>query len=201
MYPYFLCTSFQFLNEQVASHISEAFPRRYFMYKMFLEFLHNSQACNFIKKEPLAQVFSCEFCKISKNTFFYRTLLTAASYLSNIPKVKKSWVRQQAKSHQSFENGPQQVYFPKFFKLFRTNIPCIQNANWTYVRRSDRIQGIFWKSYLSSICVVCPGGFFRVTYNDWSHIFMATNFHSSARWSDDRYFMWTKLFTKSFLRQ
>ena len=27
-------------------------------------------ACNFIKKESLAQVFSCEFCEISKNTFF-----------------------------------------------------------------------------------------------------------------------------------
>ena len=28
------------------------------------------QACNFIKKETLVQVFSCEFCKISKKTFF-----------------------------------------------------------------------------------------------------------------------------------
>ena len=28
------------------------------------------EACNFIKKETLAQVFSCEFCEISKNTFF-----------------------------------------------------------------------------------------------------------------------------------
>ena len=27
------------------------------------------QACNFIKKESLAQVFSCEFCQISKNNF------------------------------------------------------------------------------------------------------------------------------------
>ena len=27
-------------------------------------------ACNFIKKETLAQMFSCEFCEISKNTFF-----------------------------------------------------------------------------------------------------------------------------------
>ena len=27
-------------------------------------------ACNFIKKETLAQVFSCEFCEISKNTLF-----------------------------------------------------------------------------------------------------------------------------------
>ena len=35
----------------------------------------NSQtsACNFIKKETLAQVFSCEFCLISKNTFLQNT--------------------------------------------------------------------------------------------------------------------------------
>ena len=32
-----------------------------------------------IKKESLAQVFFCEFCEISKNTFFYRTLPVAAS--------------------------------------------------------------------------------------------------------------------------
>ena len=36
-------------------------------------------ACNFIKKETLAQVFSCEFCEISKNTFSYRTPPVAAS--------------------------------------------------------------------------------------------------------------------------
>ena len=28
------------------------------------------KACNFIKKESLAQVFLCEFCETSKNTFF-----------------------------------------------------------------------------------------------------------------------------------
>ena len=33
----------------------------------------------FIKKEVLAQVFSCEFCKISNNNFFHRTPLVAAS--------------------------------------------------------------------------------------------------------------------------
>ena len=37
------------------------------------------KACNFIKKESLAQGFSCEFCEISKNTFFYRTPPVAAS--------------------------------------------------------------------------------------------------------------------------
>ena len=31
---------------------------------------HQAEACNFIKKESLALVFSCEFCEISENTFF-----------------------------------------------------------------------------------------------------------------------------------
>ena len=34
-----------------------------------------------IKKETLAQVFSCEYCEISKNTFFHRTPLIAASMI------------------------------------------------------------------------------------------------------------------------
>ena len=34
-----------------------------------------AQACNVIKKETLAQVFSCEHCKISKNIFFTEHLL------------------------------------------------------------------------------------------------------------------------------
>ena len=32
-----------------------------------------------MKKETLAQLFSCEFCEISKNTFSYKTPLVAAS--------------------------------------------------------------------------------------------------------------------------
>ena len=31
------------------------------------------QDCNFIKKEALTQVFSCEFCEISKEHLFYTT--------------------------------------------------------------------------------------------------------------------------------
>ena len=41
--------------------------------------MKNSKVCNFIKKETLAQVFSCEFCKISKNIFLHRAFLVAAS--------------------------------------------------------------------------------------------------------------------------
>ena len=36
-----------------------------------------------MKKETLAQVFSCEFCEISKNTFLYRTPPVAASVCAN----------------------------------------------------------------------------------------------------------------------
>ena len=63
--------------------------------KVFLEISQNSQenTCarvsfliklqawgrQLIKKGTLAQVFSCEFCKVSKNTFLHRTPLVAAS--------------------------------------------------------------------------------------------------------------------------
>ena len=69
--------------------------RRCYIKKVFLEILQNSQentcarasfliklkasSCNFIKKETLAQMFFCEFCEISKNTFFEEHLLAAAS--------------------------------------------------------------------------------------------------------------------------
>ena len=62
---------------------------------MFLEISQNSQentcagvsflikvqalACSFIKKETLAQVFSYEFCEISKSAFSYRIRPLAAS--------------------------------------------------------------------------------------------------------------------------
>ena len=39
-------------------------------------------ACNFIKKQSLAQVFPCEFCEISKNIFFYGTPPVAASVIT-----------------------------------------------------------------------------------------------------------------------
>ena len=43
----------------------------------------------------LAQVFSCEFCKVSKNTFFHRTILVAASDFCaalNLRGLRKSWL-------------------------------------------------------------------------------------------------------------
>ena len=49
--------------------------------KVFLEISQNSQEITSarLKKEALAQLFSCEFYEISKDTFSYRTPLVAAS--------------------------------------------------------------------------------------------------------------------------
>ena len=67
------------------------FPEGDLQEKVFLEISQNSRenrpsliklqvsACNFIKKETLAQVFSCEFCEISKNNFSYRAPPVVAS--------------------------------------------------------------------------------------------------------------------------
>ena len=65
---------------------SEANHQRCSLKKVFLEISQNPQEktctrdcfliklqANFINKESLAQVFSCEFCEISKSTFFYIT--------------------------------------------------------------------------------------------------------------------------------
>ena len=45
---------------------------------------YRPEACNFIKKETLAQVFPCELCEISKNTFSYITPPVAASDFCNV---------------------------------------------------------------------------------------------------------------------
>ena len=57
------------------------FTRKHLCQRLFLNKVTGlrPKACNFIKKKSLAQVFSCEFCKISKNTFFHKTPLVAAS--------------------------------------------------------------------------------------------------------------------------
>ena len=46
----------------------EKFTGKLLCQSLFLIKLH-AEVCNYFKKETLAQVFSCEFCEISKNTF------------------------------------------------------------------------------------------------------------------------------------
>ena len=41
-------------------------------YYLIILFINGPKGWNFIKKETLTQMFSCEFCEISRNNFFYR---------------------------------------------------------------------------------------------------------------------------------
>ena len=80
--------------EQQKGTRSEAVAQRCSVKKVFLEMSQNSQentcarvffnkvaglGCNFIEKETLAQMLSCEVCVLFKNTYFYRTTLVAVS--------------------------------------------------------------------------------------------------------------------------
>ena len=65
--------------------------------------LYFNNTCNFIGKASLLQVFSCEFCLISKNTFFTGHLpLTASAMCKNVIlrtiKKKNNFLRKALKS-------------------------------------------------------------------------------------------------------
>ena len=55
------------------------FTGKHLCRSLFFNKVRKPQGCNFIKKEILAQVFSCEFIEISKNTFSTEHLRTTAS--------------------------------------------------------------------------------------------------------------------------
>ena len=67
-----------------SSVISHFLAKNTYIYNLnfFVNIILTNESCNFIKKETQAQVFSCEFCEISKNVFFYRIPLVAASVRS-----------------------------------------------------------------------------------------------------------------------
>ena len=64
------------VDNQLCMELAEVFAQRCSVKKVFLEVSQNLQestCANFIERETLAQVFSSELCKISKDTFSCRT--------------------------------------------------------------------------------------------------------------------------------
>ena len=57
----------------------EAVTQRCSVKKVFLEISQNSKENNCARKITLSLLFSCQFCEITKNTFFYRAPLVAPS--------------------------------------------------------------------------------------------------------------------------
>ena len=80
----------------------EAVVQRCSVKKLFLKF----QACNFIEKKTLAQVFSCEFFEISKSNFFTEQLWMTVSesidrtFCNEIFKTTKVWLVKHFQTNQ-----------------------------------------------------------------------------------------------------
>ena len=86
-----------------------------------LQFILQAYACNFIKKQTLAQVFSCEFCKISKNTFFHGTPLVAISVFPRCYVAKQLFGIEYFTDILSFEKFSKNLHQNlKFIFLFST---------------------------------------------------------------------------------
>ena len=130
------------------------------------------QVCNFIKKETLAQVFSREFCEISKNNFFHRTPPVVASvnklnicqrtisiscsefitlYQNILPTVSSD----QIKFSLNVGTGHIKQFLIFFYMWDQTF--WIQDRNWTYIRCSEDVMDVFWRSYIRSINFLYPG--------------------------------------------
>ena len=95
--------------------------------------LFRPQAWNLIKKETLAQVFSCEFSEIPKNTFFHRTPLVAAS----------------ESNRYSFSIGT----------ASRSRVSCFSSLFLTKVTTSIKISGVIRKSALNC-CLLARSSLF-----------------------------------------
>ena len=98
-------------------------------------FLNKVVGLNFIKKETLAQLFSCEFCEISQNTFFYRTPSVAVcpnrGYL-HCAILKDLHVFQEKRDLKSsgvqffLQNVPYEIFM--IFKMFENNMKFTRGA-------------------------------------------------------------------------
>ena len=100
------------------------------------------KACNFFKKETLEQVFSCEFCEISQNTFCHRTAPVSASgdcwlVAEHFCSQWCYWITIKGLAFNYLKGGPSNnmisplhiAYFPLFLFFqwsFKTNI----SVNW-----------------------------------------------------------------------
>ena len=126
------------------------------------------EACNFIKRETLAQMFSCEFCKISKNTIFQRTPpMGASKYYHN--SGSQSWLHIETSQLICRANQLTGFYimitlrhwmylwdpFAKYCEVFFFSLDFLSRA-FTNYRAAGEGGGHFFDSSLSSTLPLPP---------------------------------------------
>ena len=83
------------------------------------------QACNFIKKETLAQVFSCEFAKFLKNSFFTEHVWATASGNKHPQFSTETTSEVVLKNNRDFGTA-----FPVILQKFLRTTSCIEHFRW-----------------------------------------------------------------------
>ena len=106
-------------------------------------------ACNFIKKEILAQVFSCGFCEISKNTLFTEHLWVTASG-----------------GKDNFETSLWDNPYPILGSFFKNRLQIIHNSSFRAIFfHRPVIQSAWIKCTFLFNCLLCLVSFWF--YNLW----------------------------------
>ena len=139
------------------------------------------QACNFVKKETLAQVFSCEFCEISKNTFFTEHLrwllliilcmIFGHQMKFNVSCLKSNRLIWNTKLFQSWPNFRLKVLTSSFIKGITSFFSCILfirtlHKKWSFQLRissvnvtksavSCRFGRIYWRIFNGKLHILC----------------------------------------------
>ena len=106
-----------------------------------LSYSYKSQPFNFFKKETLAQVLSCQFCEISKNSFLHRTHLLAASCFT-ISVISRIQTKKMSKSYKN-----------KW-------VLKIQNLNWEKSFGSLKWQIYYYRNYMYQYSLPTENGSF-----------------------------------------
>ena len=138
---------------------SQKFTRKHLYQSLFLNKVTGLRPATLLKKETLVQVFYYEFCEISKNTFFYKTPLVAASpnhgYMHcAILKALHSFQEKRAfkaRDMQFFlQNVPNEIF--KIFKMLENNIKFIRAACWINSKISKRYKNTTLITFLFCHC-------------------------------------------------
>ena len=126
-----------------------------------VSFLIKGQASGFIKKEILAEVFSCEFCEIFKNSYSYRTPPVAASECSRSLEYEKR--TDQNFIMQNLRHG-KEYCISKKKKLFKQSQ---KEVIYEYILAFAGWWSIFWNVVGSGGYISAGGGWWWIYFGWW----------------------------------
>ena len=120
--------------------------------KNFAKFT-GKEACNFIKKETLGQVFSCEFCEILKNTIFTEHLRAIGSILDVLWTLHICSIYTlypgDTDRHREYADQIKCHFTAQKMKFSINNLITLywRNTLWEHCMKSVQIRSIFWSVF------------------------------------------------------